>query len=97
MSYRLQFIDSVRFVASSFSNLVNNFTKGIHKIKCKFRYCNKIFKTCKTKYKNFDCFLEYIIFKDDLIESKCLFCCKYYQKKFDKGLKKGFFNTQEIL
>ena len=34
ISYRLQFIVSARFMASSISNLVNNFAKGIHKIKC---------------------------------------------------------------
>ena len=34
--YRLQFIYSTRFMASSLSNLVNNFAEGIHKIKCKY-------------------------------------------------------------
>ena len=36
MSYILQFIDGARFMASSLSNLVNNFSEGIHRIKCKF-------------------------------------------------------------
>ena len=31
--FRLQFIDSARFMTSSLSNLVNNLAKGIHKIK----------------------------------------------------------------
>ena len=35
-SYRLQFIDNARFMASSLSNLVNNLDKRIHKIKCKY-------------------------------------------------------------
>ena len=35
MLYRLQFIDRARFMASSLSNLVNNFAEGINKIKCK--------------------------------------------------------------
>ena len=34
-SYRLQFIDSVRFRVSSLSNLVNNLAEGIHEIRCK--------------------------------------------------------------
>ena len=33
ISYILQFIYSTRFMASSLSNLVNNFSEGIHKIK----------------------------------------------------------------
>ena len=35
ISYGLQFIDSARFMASSFSNLVNNLSEVIHKTKCK--------------------------------------------------------------
>ena len=38
-------------------------------------------------------FLEYINFKDDLIEYKCLWCNKNYEKAFDDNLKKRFFNT----
>ena len=33
ISYILQFIDGTRFMASSLSNLVNNFSEGIHRIK----------------------------------------------------------------
>ena len=36
--YKIKFIDSVRFLETSFSNLVDNFTEGIHKTKCK--YCD---------------------------------------------------------
>ena len=32
ISYRLQFIDSARFMASSLSNPINNLAEGIHKI-----------------------------------------------------------------
>ena len=38
ISYILQFIDSARFIASSLSNLVNNLSEGIHKIKRKYRH-----------------------------------------------------------
>ena len=31
----MKFIDSARFMATSLSNLVDNLTEGIHKIKCK--------------------------------------------------------------
>ena len=36
VSSRLQFIDNVRFMASSLPNLVNNLPEGIYKIKCKY-------------------------------------------------------------
>ena len=36
ISYILQIIDSARFMADSLSNLLNNLSEGIHRIKCKF-------------------------------------------------------------
>ena len=41
ISYILQFIDSARFMASSSSNLVNNHSEGIYRIKCKFGHNKK--------------------------------------------------------
>ena len=41
ISYILQFIDSTRFQANSLSNLVNNLSEGIHRIKCKFGHDDK--------------------------------------------------------
>ena len=35
ISYKIEFIDSMRFMASSSSNLVDNLAEKIHKIKCK--------------------------------------------------------------
>ena len=49
--YRLQFIDSARFMASSLSNLVNNISKGIYEIKCKYRHDGKKCEICKIRYK----------------------------------------------
>ena len=42
------------------------------------------------KYKYCDCFLEYINFKDDLLEYKYLCYNQIYQHKFDKMLKERF-------
>ena len=56
ISYKIKFIDSAKFMASSVSNLIDNLTEGIHKIKCKD--CGFL--------------LEYENVKDDLIKYKCL-------------------------
>ena len=64
-------------MATSLSNLVDNLTEGIHKIECK----------------DWDCFLEYQIVKDNLIKYKCLSCNKAYSNKIDEELKKRFKNT----
>ena len=97
ISYLLQFFDSARFMASSWSNLVNNISGGIHRTKCKFGHNDKKCETCGIKYKHFDCFLEYTNFKDDLMEYKCLSCNKSYQQKFDEKLKERFFNIYKSL
>ena len=52
-------------MASSLSNLVNNLSKGIHKIKSKCGQNDKKCETSRIKYKYYDCFLEYTNFKDD--------------------------------
>ena len=59
-------------MATSLSNLVDNLTEGIYKIKCK----------------NYDCFLVYKSVKDNLIRCKCLSCNKDYSNKIDEEPKK---------
>ena len=71
ISYKTKFINSRRFMASSLSNLVNNLTEGIDKIKC---------KDC-------DSFLDYKVVKNNLIKHKCLSCNKDYSNKIDEELK----------
>ena len=58
-------------MASSLSNLVDNFAEGFHKIKS---------KTCVS-------FLEYESVKENLIKYKCLSCNKDYSNKLLKNLK----------
>ena len=52
ISCRLQFIESANFMASSLSNLVNNFAKGIHKIKRKYKHDDKKCEMCRIKFNN---------------------------------------------
>ena len=77
ISYKIKFIDSARFMASSLSNLADNLAEGIPKIKCKD--CN--------------CIFEYENVKDNLIKFKFLSCNKDYSNKLDEKLKKRFKNT----
>ena len=83
--YILQFIDSRRVMASSLSNLVNNLSEEIRRIKCTFRHDAKKCETCGIKYEYCDCFRKYINFKDYLIEYKC-FC---YNKITNTSLMKN--------
>ena len=80
----------------SLSNVVNNLSEGIHRIRCKYGHDDKKYQTCRIKYKYCDCFLQYKNFKDDLIEYKCLCCNKNYQQEFDEKLKKQFLKTSKF-
>ena len=93
ISYILQCIDSTRFMASSLSNLINNLSEGILRIKCKCGHDDKKCEACGIKCKYCDCFLERTNFKVDLIEYKCLICSKNCQIKFDEKLNERFFDT----
>ena len=81
---------------SSLSNLVNNPSEVIHKIKCKYEHNDEKCETCGIRYEVCECFLEYTNFKDDLIECKCFCCNKNYQQKFDEKLKERFFNPYKF-
>ena len=50
VSYTLQFIDSGKCMAG-LSNLVNNLSEGLHKIKCKLGHGSKKCETSGIKYK----------------------------------------------
>ena len=44
----------------SLSNLVNNLSEEIHKIRCIYGHDNKKCARCGLKYKNYNCFLQYM-------------------------------------
>ena len=96
--YILQFIDSVRCMVSSLSNLVNYLSEGIHRVKCKYEHNKKNLKLVQLNVKLILlCFLQYTNFnKDDLIEYKCSCCNKNYQHKLDEKLKERFFNRYKF-
>ena len=78
-------------MASSLSNLVNNYAEGIHKIKCKYQHDDKKCETCGIKYKDCECCLEYTNVNNNLIEYKCLCCNKNYQNAFDENFKMSLY------
>ena len=59
----MQFIERTRFMASSLSNLDNNLSEEIHKIKYKYGHHDKKHETCGITYKLCGSFLEYSNFK----------------------------------
>ena len=77
ISHKIKFIDSMRFLATSVSNLVDNLTGGIHQLKCK----------------NCNCFLEYKNIKDSLIEYNCSSSSKYFSIVLDEELQKKLKKT----
>ena len=67
---------------NSWTNVVNNLSEGIHKIKCQYGHNDKKCETWGSKYKYCDYFLEYKDFKDDLVEYKYLCHNKNYHSNF---------------
>ena len=65
--YKLKFIDSYRFMSTSFSNLVDNLSNKLHNNKC---------LDCKSG-------LDYMIAKDDVLIFKCFECEKNYEIDFE--------------
>ena len=79
-------------MASSTSNLVNNLSERLHRIKYKLEHDDRRCETCGIKYT----YYEYTNVEDRLIEYKCLSYNKSYQWKFGEKLKERFFNIYKI-
>ena len=85
VSYRLQFIDSARFIISSLSNFVNNFSEKIRKIKCRHRHDGTKYEIFGIKCKYCDCLIEHTYFNDNLRQYKCLVFDENYKKSLMKA------------
>ena len=87
ISYKLQYIDSTRFIAISLPDLVDNLAEVAHEIKRKYVNGNEKCETCGIIHKDCVWYLEYINVKVGLIKSKCSCCNTNYQKKFEENLR----------
>ena len=94
--YRLKIFDSARFMASSLSNLFNNRSQVIHKIKYKTDAMIKYVKLGELNVSILTVFFGYTNFKDGLIEYKCLCCNKNYQQMFYEKLTEHIFNRYKF-
>ena len=80
ISYKIKFIDSLRFMSTSLSKLVDNLSEGLDSDKC---------TDCKLH-------LDYISIKDNRLIFRCFECNKNYEKDFNKELIKRFANTYKF-
>ena len=70
ISYKIKFIDSMRFMATSLAKLEDDLSEGIHKIEC---------KDC-------GCSLKHESVKNNFIKYKCFSCNKNYSEKLNEEL-----------
>ena len=70
--YRLNFIDSFRFMSTSLSSLADNLSEKLHRDKC---------KDSKSQ-------LDYMSIKNNELISQCLECKKHYKKNYKELIKR---------
>ena len=80
ITYKIKFIDSFRFMATSLSKFVDNLTEDIHGDKC---------VDCKSD-------LSYMKVRDEALIFRCFNCKKNYEKEISKELIERFASTYKF-
>ena len=80
ITYKIKFIDSFRFMATSLSKLVDNLTEGIHSDKCI----------------NFKSDISYMKVIDETLIFRCVNCKRHYKKEIIKELIERFASTYKF-
>ena len=80
ITYKIKFIDSFRFMATSLSKLVDNLTEGIHSDKC---------INCKSD-------ISYMKVMDETLIFRCFSCKRNYKKEINKELLERFASTYKF-
>ena len=85
--YRLQFIDSYRFMSASLLDHIDNLSNGLH---------NNNNNNNNNKYTNCKSGLDYMTTKDGILIFRCFECKKNYEIDFVKELINKFSNTYDF-
>ena len=80
ITYKIKFIDSFKFMATSLSKLVDNLTEGIHSDKC---------MNCKSD-------ISYMKVIDETLIFRCFSCKRNYKKEINKELIERFASTHKF-